>query len=173
MFHRNDFGNWGSERMFHKGDFKYFILDLLRDKPRHGYEIIRELEGKSHGFYSPSPGTVYPTLQYLEDMGYVTAKEQDGKRVYTITEEGLKFLAEEAGTVDGIKDHIRSHWRDWSSEFGTQFREVMREYGEIGRVLGQRVRRMSSDKLPRIGAVLKNALTEIEKIVGEEPTPRA
>jgi len=172
MFHRNDFRNWGPERMFHKGDFKYLILDLLKDKPRHGYEIIRELEGQSHGFYSPSPGTVYPTLQYLEDMGYVTAREQDGKRVYTITEAGLKFLTEESGTVDGIKDHIRDHWHDWSSEFGAQFREVMREYGEIGRALGQRARRMSSDKLPRIGAVLKNALTEIEKIVGEEPTPR-
>ena len=172
MFHRRDFGNWGPERMFHKGDFKYLILDLLRDKPRHGYEIIRELEGKSHGFYSPSPGTVYPTLQYLEDMGYVTAKEQDGKRVYTITEAGLKFLADEVGTVDGIKDHMRDHWCDWGSEFGAQFREIMLQYGEIGKALGKRVRRMSSDKLPRIGAVLKNALAEIEKIISEEPSPR-
>ena len=172
MFHRQDFRNWGPERMFHKGDFKYLILDLLKDKPRHGYEIIRELEGKSHGLYSPSPGTVYPTLQYLEDMGYVTAKEQDGKRIYTITAEGLKFLEEQAHTVDDIKDHMRSHWHEWGSEFGAQFREVMLEYGAIGRVLGQRVRRMSSDKLPRIGAVLKNALAEIEKIVSEEPSPR-
>jgi DNA-binding PadR family transcriptional regulator len=172
MFHRYDFGGWGSERMFHKGDFKYLILDLLKDKPRHGYEIIRELEVKSHGFYSPSPGTVYPTLQYLEDMGYVTAAEQDGKRIYTITAEGLKFLDEQASTVNDIKDHVRSHWREWGAEFGTQFREVMRQYGEIGRVLGQRVRRMSADKLPRIGAVLKNALAEIEKIVTEETLPR-
>jgi len=172
VFSRHDFRNWGSERMFHKGDFKYLILDLLKDKPRHGYEIIRELEARSLGFYSPSPGTVYPTLQYLEDMGYVTSKDQDGKRVYTITEAGLKFLTEQAGTVDDIKDHVRSHLHDWGSEFGTQFREVMRGYGEIGRVLGQRVRRMSSEKLPRIGAVLKSALAEIEKIVSEEPSPR-
>jgi DNA-binding PadR family transcriptional regulator len=159
--------------MFHKGDFKYLILDLLKDKPRHGYEIIRELEGQSHGSYSPSPGTVYPTLQYLEDMGHVTAKEQDGKRVYTITEAGLKFLADEVGTVDGIKDHIRDHWCDWGSELGAQFREVMLEYGEIGRALGKRVRRISSDKLPRISAVLKNTLAEIEKIISEEPSTRA
>lgn len=173
MFHRNDFRGWGPERMFQKGDFKYLILDLLKEKPRHGYEIIRELEGKSHGFYSPSPGTVYPTLQYLEDMGYVTAQEQDGKRVYTITEEGLKFLTEQAGTVDGIRDHFRDHWCGCGSDFGDQFREVMQEYGEIGRMLGKRVSRMSSDKLPRIGAVLKNALTEIEKIVSGEPSPKA
>jgi len=158
--------------MFHKGDFKYLILDLLKDKPRHGYEIIRELEDRFHGFYSPSPGTVYPTLQYLEDMGYVTSREQDGKRVYTITEAGLKFLIEQADTVNDIRDHVRGHWHEWGSDFGRQFRDVMREYGEIGRTLGQRVRKISSDKLPRIGAVLKNALTEIEKILAEETPPR-
>jgi DNA-binding PadR family transcriptional regulator len=173
MFQRHQFGHWGSERMFHKGDFKYLILDLLKDKPRHGYEIIRELEGKFHGFYSPSPGTVYPTLQYLEDMGYVTAQEQDGKRIYTTTEAGLAFLTEQSGIVDDIKEHFRSHWHDWSSEFGAQFREVMLEYGEIGRVLGQRARRMSSEKLPRIGAVLKDALAEIEKIIAGGPAPKA
>jgi DNA-binding PadR family transcriptional regulator len=172
MFNRHDFRGWGPERMFHKGDFKYLILDLLKDKPRHGYEIIRELESRSHGFYSPSPGTVYPTLQYLEDMGYVTGIEQDGKKIYTVTEEGLKFLDAQAGTVNDIRDHVRSHWHDLGSEFGVQFREVMREYGEIGRVLGQRVRRMSADKLPRIGAVLKTALGEIEKIVTEETPPQ-
>jgi DNA-binding PadR family transcriptional regulator len=158
--------------MFHKGDFKYLILDLLKDKPKHGYEIIQDLEARSHGFYSPSPGTVYPTLQYLEDTGYVSSREQDGKRIYTITAEGLRFLTEQAGTVDDIKDHMRSHWHEWGSELGAQFREVMREYGEIGRLLGRKVRRLSADKLPRIGAVLKSALAEIEKIVSEEPSPR-
>jgi DNA-binding PadR family transcriptional regulator len=172
MFHRRDLRGWGPERMFHRGDFKYLILDLLKERPRHGYEIIRELEAKSLGFYSPSPGTVYPTLQYLEDMGYVTGAEQDGKRVYTITEEGLKFLDAEAGTVNDIKDHVRSHWHEWGSEFGVRFREVMREYGEIGRTLGQRARHLSADKLPRVGAVLKNALSEIEKIITEETPPR-
>lgn len=169
MFQRHHFRNWGPERMFHKGDFKYLILDLLKDKPRHGYEIIRELEGKFHGFYSPSPGTVYPTLQYLEDMGYVTSREQDGKRIYTITEEGLKFLADQSRTVDDIKDQMKSHWRGWTSELGEQFREVMLEYGEMGRLLGQRVRRMSGEKLRRIGEVLKKASSDIEKIITEEP----
>lgn len=80
------------ESSFQKGDLKYVILDLIRDKPRHGYEIIRELEEKSHGLYTPSPETVYPTLQMLEEMGYASATERDGKKIYTITEEGLKFL---------------------------------------------------------------------------------
>ena len=54
--------------MFEKGDLKYVILDLLKDEPSHGYEVIRKLEERSRGFYSPSPGSVYPTLQLLEDM---------------------------------------------------------------------------------------------------------
>ena len=78
---------------FQKGDLKYVVLSLLKDKPRYGYEVIKALEEKSHGFYAPSPGVVYPTLQMLEEMGYASSAERDGKRVYTITEEGSKFLA--------------------------------------------------------------------------------
>ncbi len=173
MYPWHHFGSWGQGRMFQKGDFKYLILDLLKEKPRHGYEIIRELEGKFHGFYSPSPGTVYPTLQYLEDMGYVTSREQDGKKIYTVSEAGLKFLEEQSDTVDDIRDQMRSHWRGWTAELGEQFREVMLEYGEMGRLLGRRVRRMNTDKLRRIGEVLKTAYSEIERIISEEPSTRA
>ena len=120
----------------------------------------------------PALGPSIPHFSISKIWDTSQSKEQDGKRIYTITAEGLKFLEEQAHTVDDIKDHMRSHWHEWGSEFGAQFREVMLEYGAIGRVLGQRVRRMSSDKLPRIGAVLKNALAEIEKIVSEEPSSR-
>jgi DNA-binding PadR family transcriptional regulator len=106
-------------------------------------------------------------------MGYVTSKEQDGKRVYTITGEGLKFLDDQTKTVDDIKEQMKSHWRGWASDLGEQFRDVMLEYGEMGRLLGQRVRRMNREKLSRIGEVLKKAYSEIEKIISEEPTSRA
>src|ERR1043166_4042482 len=76
------------------GGMKDVVLELLKDKPRHGYEIMKELEERMHGCYSPSPGTVYPTLQLLEDEGLVKAREVDGKRVYEITPDGLKFLTE-------------------------------------------------------------------------------
>ncbi len=79
-------------RVFEKGDLKYVILDLLKDKPSHGYEVIRALEERSRGFYSPSPGSVYPTLQLLEDLGYVSATQRDGKKVYEITDEGRQAL---------------------------------------------------------------------------------
>ena len=78
-------------RMFEKGDIKYIILDLINSKPRHGYEIIREFEDRFHGFYSPSAGSIYPALQVLEEMGYTSSEERDGKKVYTITEAGKQF----------------------------------------------------------------------------------
>ena len=68
------------ERLFQRGNFKYIILQYLRDKPSYGYEIMRALQERFHSFYAPSPGTVYPTLQMLEEMGHVTAREQDGKK---------------------------------------------------------------------------------------------
>src|SRR5215207_6450395 len=65
-------------QMFESGEVKFVILRLLKEKPRHGYEVIKALEEKLAGCYSPSPGTVYPTLQLLEDEGYVRAVETDG-----------------------------------------------------------------------------------------------
>jgi DNA-binding PadR family transcriptional regulator len=172
MFDGHHFRHSGQERMFHKGDFKYLILDLLKDKPRYGYEVIRELEERFHGFYSPSPGVVYPTLQYLEDMAYVTSREQDGKKVYTITNEGLKFLEDQSQTVNDIRSHIRRGWGPWSSELRDQFRDVMHEIHDLGRLIGRRSRGMNGEKMGRIGDVLKKGYEEIEKILREEPQSR-
>ena len=99
-------------RMFEQGDLKYVILKLLEEKPRHGYEIIKELEERFRGAYAPSPGTVYPTLTMLEDMGYARGtQEEGGKRIYEITPEGRTYLAENKSTVEDIFERI--------SEFGT------------------------------------------------------
>src|SRR5579862_740445 len=75
-------------RMFEQGDLKYVILQLLSEKPRHGYEVIKALEERLGGAYSPSPGAVYPTLTMLEDLGYARATtEESGKKIYEITAE--------------------------------------------------------------------------------------
>jgi len=86
---------------------KYVILKLLHDKPRHGYEVMKELEERMHGCYSPSPGTVYPTLQWLEDEGLVTARDVDGKKVYEVTDAGRQFLQEHRDVVDDIFERVR------------------------------------------------------------------
>lgn len=92
---------------FEAGDMKYVILKLLKDKPRHGYEVMKELEEQLHGCYSPSPGTVYPTLQWLEDEGLVVAQEVEGKKVYEITDAGRRFLEEHRDVVEDIFDRVR------------------------------------------------------------------
>src|SRR5579872_3697742 len=69
------FGPGGFAAKFERGDLKLVILDLLKEKPRHGYDIIQELEKRFHGFYSPSPGSVYPILQLLEDQDFVISNQ--------------------------------------------------------------------------------------------------
>jgi DNA-binding PadR family transcriptional regulator len=99
-------GRGRRRQWFEAGDMKYVILKLLKDKPRHGYEVMKELEERLHGCYSPSPGTVYPTLQWLEDEGLVVAKEVDGKKVYEITDAGMRFLDEHRDVVDEIFERV-------------------------------------------------------------------
>ncbi len=152
------------ESPFQKGDLKYVILDLIRDKPRYGYEIIRALEERSYGFYIPSPGVVYPTLQMLEEMGYVSASERDGKKVYTISKEGLKFLDERKDLADEVKDHMRHHW---NPENIGAMGEMIKELREIGRLIGRRLRHEDSDKVKRIIEVVSRARREIEDILEE------
>src|ERR1700690_1318396 len=79
---------------FRRGLFKYIVLQYLQEKPSHGYEIIQALAKRFHGFYVPSPGTVYPRLGRLEAEGLVKGNESEGRKVYTITDEGKGFLAE-------------------------------------------------------------------------------
>lgn len=94
-------------RMFEQGDLKYVILKLLEEKPRHGYEIIKELEEQSGGAYSPSAGTVYPTLQLLEDLGYASvALEEGGKKIYSITDAGRQYLDQNKSTVEDVFERI-------------------------------------------------------------------
>ncbi len=106
-------------RMLADGDLRLIVLALLDQAPRHGYEIIKALEEKSSGFYSPSPGVVYPTLTFLEEAGYATAASDGNKKVYSITEAGRAHLAENREVVDTVLNGMEkigrklSRARDW------------------------------------------------------------
>jgi DNA-binding PadR family transcriptional regulator len=89
-------------RMLASGDLRLIALALIAEQPRHGYEIIKVLEDKTDGWYSPSPGMVYPTLTYLEEVGYVTAQAEGAKKLYSITEEGRAHLAENNDFVEAV-----------------------------------------------------------------------
>jgi DNA-binding PadR family transcriptional regulator len=156
-------GHW-RESSFQKGDLKYVILDLLKDKPRHGYEIIRELEELSYGLYTPSPGVVYPTLQMLEEMGYASATERDGKKIYTITKQGLEFLTERKDSADEVRSQMKSKW---SFKNIGKMAMMMKEYHALEHLLSQGLRSQDADSMQRIREVLISAYQEIEAILGE------
>ena len=79
---------WGGPRRVRRGHIRTLLLTSLLEGPAHGYEIIQRLEAKTEGMWRPSPGSVYPTLQLLEDKGLVRSEEREGKRVYELTDEG-------------------------------------------------------------------------------------
>jgi len=93
-------------RMLAQGDLRLIALALIAEQPRHGYEIIKVLEDKTAGWYSPSPGIVYPTLTYLEEAGYVTAEVEGAKKRYAITDEGRAHLEENRDFVDAVLERL-------------------------------------------------------------------
>src|ERR1700739_4392647 len=94
--HRGGRGEEGRERdgvrgrrgRGRRGDVRYAILALLQERPMHGYEMMQELAERTQGLWRPSPGSLYPALQLLEDQGYVRSESADGRRQFTLTEEG-------------------------------------------------------------------------------------
>ena len=152
--------------MFERGDLKYVILDMLKDEPAHGYEIIRTLEERSRGFYSPSPGSVYPALQLFEDMGYVTSTQRDGKKVYAITDQGRRFLEENRRSVQDIWGRFGG---GWDPEVASELHEIRHDVMDLGKLFGQKMRegRVDREKLARIRSVISAATREIEDILRE------
>jgi DNA-binding PadR family transcriptional regulator len=93
-------------RMLADGDLKLITLFLLAEAPRHGYDIIKALEERSSGFYSPSPGVVYPTLTFLEEAGFAVSSTEGNKKVFSITGEGQAHLAENRELVERVLDQL-------------------------------------------------------------------
>ena len=148
-------------RVFDHGDLRYVLLHLIAEKPRHGYEIIKELEDRFGGAYSPSPGTVYPTLSLLEDLGYATARTEEGNRkVYEITDEGRKYLEENRNTVDDIFGRVD----DFASCFGPAVAGLGKAFGGLGRAAFRSAMRHQGDEeqLRRMVDILERAAREIE-----------
>jgi DNA-binding PadR family transcriptional regulator len=157
-------GGRGSRRrsMFESGEVKFVILRLLKEKPRHGYEIIKALEEKMAGCYTPSAGTVYPTLQLLEDEGYIRADDSDGKKVYHVTPEGERYLEEHRDVLDEILDRVRETVRDFT---GGGIGEVQGAFAQLAAATFRKAWRRGPDDpaLQRVAEILRKAKAEIEQ----------
>jgi DNA-binding PadR family transcriptional regulator len=151
------------EGRFERGDIKYVILDLLREKPGYGYEIIRALEERFSGLYTPSAGTVYPTLQMLEEIGYVTSSQTEGRKIYTITPAGIQFLEDQKNQVADVRERMRGMWdRRASSE---EVHDMVGRMKDMLKTVKHNRRRINPEKLRRIREVLERAQREIEDLL--------
>jgi DNA-binding PadR family transcriptional regulator len=160
-------GDWTKGRrrrrqMFESGEVKFVILRLLREKPRHGYEIIKELEDRLGGCYTPSAGTVYPTLQLLEDQGYVRVQEQDGKKVYHITPEGERFLDQNSQVLDDILDRVRDTVHGFA---GGRMGELHSAFARLASVTYKRAWRFGPHHpaIEKVIEILRRSSDEIER----------
>jgi DNA-binding transcriptional ArsR family regulator len=144
-------------RIFDRGDLKYMILELLRERPMHGYEVMRALEKTSQGCYSASPGSVYPALQSLEDDGYVSGVEEDGRKVYT---------------VEDILHRLGDFARHFS---GAPMTDVTKSFVRLAHAsFEQTVRRVGDEEsLERMREILERAAREIEGVGRASRKPRA
>ena len=95
-------GRGGGGRIFGHGGLRFVLLQLIADKPSHGYELIKGIESRMGGTYAPSPGVIYPSLALLEDMGAVSVAAEGGKKRYAITDEGRHLLTENAEALAHI-----------------------------------------------------------------------
>jgi DNA-binding PadR family transcriptional regulator len=164
-------GGWRFKggRFFEQGELKYVILQLLDEKPRHGYEIIKELEERAGGAYAPSAGTVYPTLQLLEDMGYASVRtEEGGKKIYSITEEGRKHLADRRSHVDDIFERLAQFG---STILSDAMGDVHRAFKDVARATYASGSRHYRDRevINKVADILRKAADEVESVFKEAP----
>ena len=142
---RNDWwqnyaGAWpwsGRRRFFETGEVRLAILSLLFDGPKNGYQLMKELEERSGGLYRASAGSVYPTLQQLEDEGLIAAGQQEGKRVFDLTDAGRAVLEKDPDAVKRIWDRAEK-WEEWGQCLNPESLHLLKPPGRVheGRVEG-------------------------------------
>ncbi len=155
-------GRFGG-RMFGTGDLRLLLLSLIERQPRHGYELIRTIEEMFDGQYSPSPGTIYPTLTMLEEQGLARVdSETGGKKLYVITEEGKAFLVENRDALETLMARLEMMARSMSRLSAPhQIRDAMHE---VRHALLSQFRGWDATETARVVAILKKAAADI---VGE------
>ena len=168
-FHRGRHG-WGGHmgrhgrrfgRFFEHGDLRTVVLALLEEQPRHGYELIKELEERTGGAYRPSPGVVYPTLALLEDEGMIRqAGGETGRKLYEITDDGKTELDRNRTGVEAVFARME----DAARHAGPGRPRVARAMMNLGMALKNRMARpVSTEELDRIVSMIDDTAAAIEK----------
>jgi DNA-binding PadR family transcriptional regulator len=127
--------------VFSHGMLRLYLLKLLDESPRHGYDVIRLLEDRFMGLYAPSPGTIYPRLQRLEAEGLVTQSQEGGRKVYRITEAGREELRRRQDDLDQLETEIRSSVHHLAGEIREEVRGTVRDLKQELRQAAREIRR--------------------------------
>jgi DNA-binding PadR family transcriptional regulator len=162
-FGRNRGGPFGGRRgprMFDSGALRLVVLGLIAEEPRHGYDIIKALEAKFQGAYSPSPGAIYPMLQMMEEADLVTSTTTGNKRLFSITEQGRAFLAENAAELEKINAQMAQASTETSGvALGDEVRAL--RWAVYSRL---RSGALSAEQAAEAREILKRARREIEDL---------
>jgi DNA-binding PadR family transcriptional regulator len=145
-----------------RGDVRAGILALLAEQPRNGYQIMQELESRSGGVWRPSPGSVYPALQQLEDEGLVRAAESGGGRVFELTERGRAYVKEHAAEV-------AAPWEALSSAAGEDVMGMISLCRQLGVAAVQVVRAGNAAQIAEARKVVSDARRALYRLLAEEP----
>ena len=145
-----------------RGDVRAAVLALLDEAPMHGYQMIQELSERSGGAWTPSPGSVYPALQLLQDEGLVTAAETDGKRVFTLTDAGRE---QAAARGDGPLP-----WEVAARDEGDAFGQLRAATSQVGAAVRQIGAAASEQQVAKAVKVLASTRRELYRILAEDDT---
>lgn len=151
-------------RMFDGSELRLVLLKLIADEPRHGYDLIRQIEELSGGAYAPSPGVVYPTITLLDDMGLIEEQKAEGaKKLFAVTEAGRAYLAERAEEVAALIARLTDLGAERARPDSASVRRAM---GNLRSVLLHRFSRgeIDTDTLHRIVAMIDETAQKIERM---------
>ncbi|MFC7387522.1 PadR family transcriptional regulator [Sphaerisporangium rhizosphaerae] len=132
--------------VFAHGRLRLYLLKLLEESPRHGYEVIRLLQDRFLGVYSPSPGTIYPRLARLEEEGLVTHELVDGKKVFTITDKGRAELEARMDELAELEQEISQSVRDIAREVKEDVRDTVRSLRDELTQMAREVRQTGQEE---------------------------
>jgi DNA-binding PadR family transcriptional regulator len=156
----------GGGRKARRGDIRTAALLLLAEEPRNGYQIMQEVQERSEGAWSPSPGSVYPALQQLEDEGLIRSEEVDGRKLFRLTDEGLTRVQER-------DTEQPAPWEQMSGDLGSKAHELGKIMREVAYAFVQVMRAGTEEQQEQARKVLITARRELYRILADGGEPES
>jgi len=143
-----------------RGELKMVILTILQDRPMHGYEISRIIAEKSHGFYKPSAGSIYPALRSLLETGCIKSRSEGRRKMYQITSKGRRLIV-------GRKEEIERCMRAFRESLGPDRSLLMEELAKTGKLIALASRSITPEQARALAKVVEEAREKMLRIISE------